>query len=348
MASIEDIVSPQYMQGYWENFKATLPPFYGETVYPTTTTDGDTLDYIVGADSLPVAMNTSNFDQDTVFIQRPGFDTKHMEIPFHKNGIAMDETTRKKLQRALRYGDSTTINTLRTKVFDDQARLLVQARNKREEMAMSALTTGKLALTDNGVNYSVDYGIPANHLGTSTKAWSDPTAEIETDIQNVEDLLTQTTGAPQVMIMNTKTFRSLQHNKEIINTSIITNTTNIGMLPATAVTAFLQDTFQVNIVVYNQGYYNAQGQFKPYIPDDIVIFTPDGALGNMTFTQTPEELDLTSDSAVQTTIVDTGVAVSVWKKPDPVATLMKVSQQVLPSFPQANTVYILNAGGPHK
>lgn len=345
MASIEDIVSPQYMQGYWENYKSTLPPFYGETIYPSATTDGDTLDYIVGADSLPISMNTSNFDQDTVFMQRPGFDTKHLRIPFHKNGLAMDETTRKKLQRALKYGDATVIDTLRTKVFDDQARLLISARNKRERMAMSAFTTGKLALTDNGTNYTVNYGVPANHFGNSLKGWSDPTADIETDIQNVEDLLTATTGAPQVMVMNTKTFRSLQHNKEIINTSIIPSSSDIGMLPANAVSSFLQDTFQVQIVVYNQGYYDAKGKFQNYIPDDTVIFTPSGALGNMTFTQTPEELDLTSDSAVQTSIVDNGVAISVWKKPDPVVTMMKVSQQVVPSFPQANSVYILKVGG---
>ena len=77
---------------------------------------------------------------------------------------------------------------------------------------------------------------------------------------------------------------------------------------------------------------------KKFYPDGMVTLLPEGALGTTYFGVTPEEH---RSDKLDVTIVDTGVAVAVETKFDPVQTVTKVSEIVLPSFERMDETYMI-------
>jgi len=65
-------------------------------------------------------------------------------------------------------------------------------------------------------------------------------------------------------------------------------------------------------------------------------------LGNTWFGTTPAESDLMSGAAANVSITDTGVAVVTAKKIDPVQVETIVSMICLPSFEEADKIYIID------
>ena len=62
----------------------------------------------------------------------------------------------------------------------------------------------------------------------------------------------------------------------------------------------------------------------------------------MWFGTTPEESDLMTSSVANVSIVDTGVAITTIKIPDPVTVETKVTQLCLPDFPTADEICIID------
>ena len=78
------------------------------------------------------------------------------------------------------------------------------------------------------------------------------------------------------------------------------------------------------------------------MPTDTFVMFPDGDLGKTWFGTTPAESDLMTGSAANVSITDTGVAVVTAQKVDPVQVETIVSMICLPSFEEADQVYILD------
>ena len=88
--------------------------------------------------------------------------------------------------------------------------------------------------------------------------------------------------------------------------------------------------------------YSEQKDTKKFIPDDLVVLFPAGALGKTWFGTTPEESDLMTGSTANVSITDTGVAVTTTKQTDPVNVETKVTMICLPSFEMADQVAIID------
>jgi len=78
------------------------------------------------------------------------------------------------------------------------------------------------------------------------------------------------------------------------------------------------------------------------MPTKTMVMFPSGPLGNTWFGTTPAESDLMTGSAANVSITETGVAIVTAKKIDPVQVETIVSQICLPSFEQADSVFILD------
>ena len=98
----------------------------------------------------------------------------------------------------------------------------------------------------------------------------------------------------------------------------------------------------MEIVVNDKRYKDEDGTTQKYIPDDVFVMFPSGKLGNTWFGTTPEESDLMAGSVANVNIIDTGVAVTTIKVPDPVTVETKVTMICLPDFPTADQVYIID------
>lgn len=338
--TIFDLVTAPELTAYWETFIKDRPPYLGETLWNNQKKLGLDLKWIKGSQGLPVVLKPSAFDVGVVPRARIGFDRLSAEMPFFKESTYIDEELRQQLNMVLETGNQAYIDSVLNRVFNDEIRLLEAARARREMMRMMALTTGSIAISANGQDYSYDYGIPESHKATVTKSWSDPTADILADIRDWQDVIETDTGIrPTRAVCDSKTWSYIKKNSAISKAIYVIAGGGI-LVSDSRVKALLKEELDLEVVVYSKMYVGDAGTSTKYIPDDTFVLFPTGYLGSTWFGTTPEESDLMSGSAANVSITDTGVAVCTMKKVDPVNVETKVSMVSLPSFEAADSVFI--------
>ena len=343
--SIFDLVTAPELTAYWETFIKDRPPYLGETLWTNQKKLGLDLKWIKGSQGLPVVLKPSAFDVGVVPRARIGFDRLSAEMPFFKESTYIDEELRQQLNMVLETGNQAYIDSVMNRVFNDEVRLLEGARARREMMRMMALTTGSIAISANGQDFYYDYGMPENHRGGTTKAWSDTSADILGDIQKWQDVIEGDTGVrPTRAVCDSKTWGYIKHNETISKAIYVV--AGGGILVSDArVKALLKEELDLEVVVYSKMYTGDDGTNVKYIPDDTFVLFPSGNLGSTWFGTTPEESDLMGGSVANVSITDTGVAVCTMKKSDPVNVETKVSMVSLPSFEAADYVFIADVSG---
>ncbi len=143
--------------------------------------------------------------------------------------------------------------------------------------------------------------------------------------------------------MNRVTWNTLASNDAIKSTLLASSASKTNVvLPKSVIMTYLEDEYGLSFAIYDKGYLGPDGKLVKFIPDGKAVFMPAVDLGNTHFGTTPEEADLLSSNAAQVRIVDTGVAVTTTTKTDPVNVETKVSMMSLPSFEQADSVYVLD------
>ena len=129
---------------------------------------------------------------------------------------------------------------------------------------------------------------------------------------------------------------------DAIKKAIFVLTDGVGVMTDSRLASYLQETLDIEIVVYTKRFMDENKKAKAFVPDDVLVLFPEGTLGNTWFGTTPEESDLMSANAANVSITDTGVAVNVIQHADPVNAETKVTMVCLPSFEAADQVFILD------
>ena len=119
-------------------------------------------------------------------------------------------------------------------------------------------------------------------------------------------------------------------------------TNGAGAISDQRLRTYLQDELGIEVVVNDKRFVDNDGNTTKYVPEDVFVMFPDGALGKTWFGTTPAESDLMTGAAANVSITDTGVAVTTVKKEDPVQVETIVSMICLPSFEQADQIAILD------
>lgn len=338
--TIFDLVTAPELTAYWETMQKDRPPFLGETLWPNQKKLGLDLKWIKGSRGTPVVLKPSAFDVNAVPRPRIGFDRLSAQMPFFKESTYIDEELRQQLNMVLETGNQAYIDSVINQVFADETNLLEGARARREMMRMMMLTTGTIAISANGQNYSYDYGVPSGHKATVTTSWSTTTADILGDIRGWQDTIEADTGVrPTRAVCNMKTWNYIKKN-EAISKAIYVMANGDILVSDARVRSLLMEELGLEVVVYSKLYTGDTGAPAPYIPDDTFVLFPSGNLGNTWFGTTPEESDLMSTGVANVSITDTGVAVTTMPKSDPVNVETKVSMITLPSFEVADQIFI--------
>lgn len=339
--TIFDLVKAVEIAAYWDNAMNERENFLGEELWPNAKKLGIDLSWFKGASGLPVVLKPSAFDVNAIPRPRIGFDKLSAEMPFFKESMYVDEKMRQELNIVLQTGNRAYINILIDKIFNDEVTLLEAARVRREQMRMSALTTGYVDINANGQDLSYDYGMPATHKPTVTTSWSDADTDIITDIRTYQDMIEDDTGVrPTRAVCSRKTFGYLTKNANIRN-AILGNNSAVSVRDDQVI-AYLRDALDLDVVIYTKRYKDDAGVSTKYVPDDIFVLMPPTTLGNTWFGTTPEESDLLTSKVANVAITDTGVAVTTIEHPDPVNVETKVTQICLPDFPMADQICIID------
>ena len=341
MASIFELVTADAITAYWEQVANAQPPYLGEELFPDSKKLGLDLKWIKGSKGLPVVLAPSAYDVKAKKRKRIGFDKLAAEMPFFKEGYSVDEELRQQLNMVLETGNQTYIDSIMNQVFNDEQNLLIGARAQRERMRMMALTTGAISISANGQDYDYDYGMPNDHKSTVQTSWSNPAADIYGDIEDALDKIENDTGVrPTRAVCSQKTWKYFRKNTNIRNAILGNN--SAAPVSDDQIHTYFMDELNLDIQKYTKKYKDEAGQEQAFVADDLLVMFPSGTLGTGWFGTTPEESDLMSGSAANVSITDTGVAVTTVKETDPVNVNTKASMIYLPSFEQADQVYLLD------
>lgn len=340
--SIFDLVKAPELTSYWEELRQDEAPYMGEELFPDDKKLGLKLDWIKGANGLPVVLKPSAFDTKSVPRPRLAFDKLSTEMPFFKESKYIDEELRQQLNMVLETGNQAYIDAVINRIFADEMDLLRGARARREEMRMMALTTGAIAITANGQAYSYDYGIPATHKVQPQTTWNNiNSADPIEDIRAWQDTIEADTGVrPTRGICDRTTWGYLRKNQAIIKSLFVLSNGGIGSISDSRLSQYLRDELNLDLVVYSKRYTNDSGTATAFVPANTFVLFPEGDLGKTWFGTTPEESDLMGGKVANVSITDTGVAVTTVQVADPVNVETKVTMICLPSFEAADSVMI--------
>lgn len=339
--TIFDIMQSAELAAYWNELVADEAPYPCEELFPDQKKRGLSLKWIKGSKGLPVVLKTSAFDVHAIPRPRIGFDKLMADMPYFKESTYIDEELRQELNMVLETGNQAYIDSVMNRVFDDETRLLRGARATRERMRMMALTTGVVAMANNGQNFSFDYGV--THKSSVSTSWSNHTdSDPVEDMRTAKEKIQDETGAVITRAMcDGKTWRNIRNNEKI-KKAIFVLTNGAGAVSDGKLREYLMDELEIEVVVNDKRYIDEQGNATKFMPDDVMVMFPDGDLGYTWMGTTPAESDLMTGSAANVSIVDTGVAITTVQKVDPVNVETIVSMICLPSFEAADQVYILD------
>lgn len=341
--TIFDLVAAQEIVAYWEELVQDEAPYPCEELFPDDKKRGLKLSWLKGSRGLPVVLKTSAFDVHAIPRPRIGFEKLSAEMPFFKESMYIDEELRQELNMVLETGNQAYIDSVMNRIFDDEMQLLRGARASRERMRMMALTTGVVSMANNGQAFTYDYQIPATHKVTVSTSWSSiSTADPIEDMRKAKELIADDTGAIITRAMcDGVTWRNIRNNVNI-QKKIYVLSNGVGSISDDRLRQYILDEVGISVVVNDKRYKDEAGQELKFMPTNTFVMFPDGALGKTWFGTTPEESDLMASNVANVSITDTGVAVTTIQKADPVNVETKVTQICLPSFEEADKVYILD------
>lgn len=343
MPSIFDLVNAKNISTYYLANPSNTIPYLGATLFPPKKQLGLDLSWIKGSRGLPVSLMPSDFDDKATLRDRIGFNKIDTEMPFFREAMRIGEKDRQELNKLAASQNEALIMPVINAIYDDVTNLVNGAQVVPERMIMQLLSTGKISIVANRLNYDYDYKMPESHkesLTTDAK-WSNPDADIVGDIKTWQDTVEDDTGVrPTKAICTRKTWNYILQNKSIRLDMNPLGGQNIIMTDA-MMKQYLQTKLGVSVAVYNKKYALQDGGMSLFYPDDYFTLIPDGTLGNTFYGTTPEESDLMSgSSSAEVSIVNTGVAVTTIKEPHPVNVMTVVSEIVLPSFETIDTIFI--------
>lgn len=339
--TIFDLMTAPELAAYWTELQQDEAPYPCEELFPDDKKLGISLKWLKGAKGLPIVLKVSAFDAKAIARPRIGFDKLSSEMPYFKESSYIDEELRQELNLVLETGNQAYIDSVMNRVFDDELRLLRGARASRERMRMMALTTGVISMKANGQAFTFDYGV--SHKGNASVSWedtetSDPIEDLREAIQKIKD---DTGNVITRGMCNSKVRGQLRKNKSIIR-AIYPNNVNALQVRESELDAYLLEELGLVIKTNDMRYKDESEQTLPFMPADTITLFPAGALGKTWFGTTPQESDLMSQGVANVSIVDTGVSITTKQETDPVNVETIVAMICLPSFEEADSVYIMS------
>lgn len=342
--SLFNLVTSDNIVAYWIEKNVNEQPMFGETLFPLQREVGIKLDWIKGANNQPVALRLSAYDSKAIRRDREGIEQYTTKMPFFKESVYIDEDMRQQLNNLLQTNNDALIKRLVGKIFEDQIKLIQASLVSLERMRMELLSNGTITLASNGQAYDYDFGVPEDQKATVAKSWSDPSADIIKDINDIKTKMLAKGVRITRAVCNSSVLEDFAKNESIVKQIYVLAQGAISNVGVSRAQAFVEQETGIKFFAYDNVYVNEEGAAVKYIADDTVTFIPEGTLGNTHLGTTPEESDLMNgvNGDASVTLTNGGIAVTTFATVDPVNVTTKISMVAMPSFERANEIYILD------
>lgn len=350
MATVFYLINSKEIASYWEELLSNRIPYIGEGLFPAQKRVGLDLSWIRGKNNLPVRLRPSAFDAKPTLRDRGKLSLQQAEMPFFREAMQLSERDRQQLL-SLGNSNNALLEAAILRLFDDAAQLIEGALVIPEIMRLSLMQTGKFAIVSDveKVSYEYDYDDGGSWAASNVVTllagdrWDQPTSHKIRDILAIKRAAAARGKIITRAIIGPKLWARMLED-ETIGKDIFPLTTRADLSDSDLQT-YLSRKTGITFSVNEKLYMADGGAEKPFVDDDKVIFLPSGTLGTTYFGTTPEEADLQAGyTNAQVSIVSTGVAITT--KVDagpPVNNMTWVSEIVLPSFENMDSVWVLKA-----
>jgi hypothetical protein len=350
VATVFYLINSKEIASYWEELLSNRIPYIGEGLFPAQKRVGLDLSWIRGKNNLPVRLRPSAFDAKPTLRDRGKLSLQQAEMPFFREAMQLSERDRQQLL-SLGNSNNALLEAAILRLFDDAAQLIEGALVIPEIMRLSLMQTGKFAIVSDveKVSYEYDYDDGGSWAASNVVTllagdrWDQPTSHKIRDILAIKRAAVARGKIITRAIIGPKLWARMLED-ETIGKDIFPLTTRADLSDSDLQT-YLSRKTGITFSVNEKLYMADGGAEKPFVDDDKVIFLPSGTLGTTYFGTTPEEADLQAGyTNAQVSIVSTGVAITT--KVDagpPVNNMTWVSEIVLPSFENMDSVWVLKA-----
>lgn len=319
-----------------------------KVLFPVKKQMGTEIELAKGAKKKAVALRMSQLDTAAkVRALNATLSVEKRELPFFKEAMGINETTRRDLVNAANSNNQNLVEAITKQVFENYENLIEGAEIQAKRMRTSLIQNGEINITTDDGDIVVDYGVPVNHkevIVTSSDMWNDPTADIVGDIKRYQKAITDDRYAkPNVLLLTEATFDATF----LVNTAIINHlkggeSTKNMILSQTDFINFTKDRLGLSVVFLEETTYIPEegAAPQPYYENGKITIMSGTTLGKTVYGATPEEWDkLYGGGKLDTSLVNNAIAVTTMVKEDPVSLDVKVSQMVLPSFERADECF---------
>lgn len=286
--NFNDAITPSNMFDY--SYSKPRDPGFWEGKFPSVTVAGNKYDFLQDEIETDVTMARFHpFNSPTDLDQRRGSKVSTATLGYLKRERALEEEAMLLLAQP---GNDAAINQAIRMAYNDADAMIRSIEARVEQLRAEVVTTGKLVIDENGYKDEYDFHIPDENKKTFN--WNAGGAKILDDIFNLCDEI-ENNGQdtrPAYMVCSTKTINLLL-NDELIREAMFG--VNSAILPnAATLNAQLQAWGLPQIVKYNNHAFfsnanNTGSEKKRLLPEDEVLFIPEGPLGNTVWGLTPEE-----------------------------------------------------------
>lgn len=341
MATMYDLITANEVAAYWTEKNVNRQPLLGETLFPVVREIGTNLSWIKGAKNQPVGLKLSSYDAKAIRRDMQGIEEVKTKMPFFKESVYIDEDLRVQLNNFIAANNPTLVDSILSRIFDQPASLIDASDITLERMRMQLITSGVITLSSNGQSYTYNYGLGNDQKINASANWSIASTDIIGDIEKViEDAKAQGVVITRA-IFNSSVGKTFKTNNALKNAIYVFANGTVNVTTDRAI-SYLESELGISMLQYDNVYVDEQGTAHKYIPDNTIVFLPDGNLGETHKGVTPEESDLTNGLSAKVAVVNNGVAVTTSEIVDPVNVETKVSMVALPSFEMADQIYIMD------
>jgi hypothetical protein len=311
-------------------------PLLGETLFPERKQPSLKLDQLSGGSRIPIAASIHDFDTEAEIGSRIA-NKQELELSLIKRKIQLKETDIIALENPRTQAEQ---DYLVGQVYNDIDSLVAGVRARVEAMRMEVLASGQVTVNENGLNFTLDYHVPAEHKEAlaGTNVWTDENSDPLADIERWIDALDT---RPTRALTSRKVYRALASHPKII--AAIFGKDSGRVVSQADLDAFMETHGYPVIRTYDEKYkvQEANGKYttKKYFPENKFAMFNDDLLGETLYGPTAEETRLTRDPSVDTSLVGNVLASVYDETRDPVGTWTKAVATALPSFAAADEVF---------
>ena len=301
-------------------------------------------DTIASEYQIPMMAEFHAFDTETKTTFRVPVDHKNIEKGLIKVKINQSERMRALLNSGVQ--DSR----IKDYILRDGINLAEQVFTRSKVAKNEVMATGQMTIVENGLNLTIDYGVPAAQKAFSIDLVR--TGDLTAQIQEIIDYATSK-GITITGMMTSKKNITKMRNNAGLQKKINGNVGAGAIVRATDFNDFMSEEFGINQIITNDLSYGvsaALGGGRPtittakYFPENKITFfatNPGGKLGVGLWGDPPEvDIEKFGNSGGSEPTVSPYVYVSQYKENDPAVIWTKASALFVPVIYNPNFLFI--------